>query len=81
MEVIGLGTQDGLGQAEDFVDRFGTDSFTMLWDESFVSWQAIGVRSQPTAVMLSPDGEPLAGWIGPFPEDEVLELAAPFSGA
>lgn len=53
----------------------------MLWDESFVSWEVIGVRSQPTAVMLSPDGEVLAGWLGAFPEDEVLELAAPYAGA
>ncbi len=52
----------------------------MLWDESFVSWQVIGVRSQPTAVMLGPNGEVLGGWLGAFPEDEVLELAAPFAG-
>ncbi len=61
------------------MERFGTKSFTMLWDESFESWQVIGVRSQPTAGMLSPDGEPLAGWLGMFPEDEVLELAAPYT--
>ena len=79
--MIGLGTQDSLGEAEDFVDRFGTRSFTMLWDESFISWDVIGVRSQPTAVMLAPDGEALAGWLGAFPEDEVLELAAPYNGA
>jgi hypothetical protein len=48
----------------------------MLWDESFISWQTIGVSSQPTAVMLAPDGTPITGWIGAFPEDEVLRLAA-----
>jgi thioredoxin-like negative regulator of GroEL len=48
----------------------------MLWDESFISWQAIGVSSQPTAVMLQADGTPITGWIGAFPEDEVLRLAA-----
>ena len=79
--MIGLGTQDSLGEAEDFVDRFGTESFTMLWDESFLSWDVIGVRSQPAAVMLSPEGEALAGWLGAFPEDEVLELAAPYGSA
>ncbi|MDG0976537.1 MAG: hypothetical protein P8L16_11470 [Ilumatobacter sp.] len=48
----------------------------MLWDESFISWQTIGVSSQPTAVMLKADGTPITGWIGSFPEDEVLRLAA-----
>ncbi len=52
----------------------------MLWDESFVSWQVIGVTSQPTAVMLQPDGTPITGWIGPFPEGEVLRLAAEHAG-
>ncbi len=73
--MIGLGTQDSLGQANDFDDKFET-SFDMLWDESFISWQTIGVSSQPTAVMLAPDGTPITGWIGAFPEDEVLRLAA-----
>ncbi len=74
--MIGLGTQDSLGEAEDFVDKYGTESFTMLWDESFQSWQALGVSSQPTAVLFATDGTPITGWIGPFPEDEVLDLAA-----
>ena len=76
MQVIGLGTQDSADEAVDFVERGGTYSFPMYWDETFVSWDAFGVRSQPAAVLMSADGEPLSGWIGPFPEDEVLDLAA-----
>ncbi|WP_394936390.1 TlpA family protein disulfide reductase, partial [uncultured Ilumatobacter sp.] len=76
VEVIGLGTQDSLGQAQDFVEDYGTESFTMLWDQSFLSWQALGVTSQPAAVMFAADGTPITGWIGAFPEDEVLRLAA-----
>lgn len=76
--MIGLGTQDSLGQANDFHNTYGT-TFEMLWDESFVSWQTIGVRSQPTVVMLQPDGTPITGWIGGIPEDEVLELAAQYA--
>lgn len=53
----------------------------MLWDESFVSWQVLGVSSQPTAVLFAADGTPITGWIGPFPEDEVLRLAAESSAA
>jgi|TARA_B110000967_G_C18717038_1_gene475667 hypothetical protein len=45
-------------------------------DESFISWQAIGVTSQPTAVMLQADGTPITEWIGAFPEDKVWRLAA-----
>lgn len=51
----------------------------MLWDESFISWQTLGVTSQPTALVLAPDGTPLAGWLGAFPEDEVLEFAAQYA--
>ena len=76
--MIGLGTQDSLGEAEEFVEDHGT-TFTMLWDESFQSWIELGVSSQPTAVMFTPDGTIITGWVGPFPEDTVLELAAEFS--
>lgn len=79
--MVGLGTQDSLGDAEDFVDDHGTDSFTMLWDESFETWIEIGITSQPSAVLLAADGTPITGWIGPFPEDEVLRLAAESTGA
>lgn len=76
--MIGLGTQDSLGQANEFDIKHGT-SFDMLWDESFISWQTIGVTSQPAAVMLQPDGTPITGWLGAFPEDEVLQLAAQYA--
>lgn len=56
-----------------------TASFTMLWDESFISWQVIGITSQPSAVMLAPDGTPIDGWVGMYPQDTVLELAAQYS--
>ena len=78
IEVVGLGTQDSLGEAEEFVDEYGT-TFQMLWDESFESWIALGVSSQPTALMLAPDGSAIAGWVGAFPEDEVIRLAAEYS--
>ena len=48
----------------------------MYWDETFESWAAFGIRSQPAAVLFAPDGTVLSGWLGAFPEDEVLELAA-----
>jgi len=53
----------------------------MLWDESYQSWQALQISSQPAAILFAADGTPLTGWRGGFPEDEVLQLAAESSGA
>lgn len=71
--MIGLGSQDTLPEAQDFVTRYGT-SFTMLWDETFESWAQLGVTSQPTAALFAADGEQLGAWVGEIPEDEVLRL-------
>lgn len=76
MQVVGLGTQDDPDQAVDFVEQGGNTSFPMLWDESFETWSAFGISAQPAAVLLAGDGSVLGGWLGPFPEDEVLRLAA-----
>jgi hypothetical protein len=51
----------------------------MYWDETFVSWEVFGIRSQPAAAMLSPDGEVLAGWLGGFDEADVLRLAEQYT--
>ncbi len=74
--MIGLGTQDSADDAVDFVEQGGTYSFPMYWDETFVSWEAFGISAQPAAALLSPDGEVLGAWLGPFDEAEVLRLAA-----
>ena len=74
--MIGLGTQDNGNQAIDFVTSRETYSFPMYWDDTFESWAAFGVRSQPAAVLLSPTGDVLDAWSGMFPVDKVLELAA-----
>ena len=74
--MVGLGTQDDTDAAIDFIERGGTYSFPMYWDETFQSWTAFGISSQPAAALLGPDGEVLGGWLGMFPIDEVLRLAA-----
>ncbi len=73
--MIGVGTQDDLARAEDFVRDYGTASFTMLWDSSFQTWNALGVTSSPTAGLFTADGDFIAGWVGPLPEDEIVRLA------
>lgn len=73
--MVGLGTQDDLALAEEFVESRGTKSFRMLWDPSFESWRDLGVYGQPAAMLLTPGGEKVSFWAGSFPQDEVLELA------
>ena len=76
--MIGLGTQDSADDAAEFVSQYGNHSFPMYWDETFQSWAEFGIQSQPAAALLAPDGSVLGGWLGAFPEDEVLSLAADF---
>lgn len=73
--MVGLGTQDDLAQANDFVDRFDL-TITMLWDASFQSWLELGVALQPSAHLYAADGTLLKRWLGPFDEEEALALAA-----
>ncbi len=73
LTVIGLGTQNSMAEAEEFAEATGT-TFPMFWDETFETWTLFGLSAQPAAVLLSGDGQPLGGWLGPFPEDEVLAL-------
>jgi len=73
-----MGAQDSYGQAQQFQESTGTNSFLMIWDEGFDTWAYYGVRGQPTAILLDPNGNPITGWLGAFPEDEVLEIAAQF---
>lgn len=72
--MVGLGTQDSLDMAREFVDRYGT-TFAMLWDPSFRSWRELGVAGQPAAILVNRSGEEVARWLGPFDESRVLELA------
>lgn len=70
--VIGLGTQDDLALAEDFVSTYGVDTPQMLWDPGFDSWQALEITGQPTWVLLSPGGEEIDRWQGGLPAEAIL---------
>jgi len=74
--VIGLGAQDTYQEALDFVENYGTKSFRMLYDESFESWDRLGIRGQPIAILFDTEGRGQTTWYGPFDEAEVLELVA-----
>lgn len=70
--VVGIGTQDDLALAEDFVSTYGVSTPQMLWDPGFESWQALEITGQPTWVLLSPGGAEIGRWQGGLPEDEIL---------
>lgn len=74
--MIGLGTQDSLGLAEQFRSELGVESFPLLWDPSFDSWRYFGVQGQPFAMLFGADGEPLGNWVilDESAEEEILAL-------
>jgi thiol-disulfide isomerase/thioredoxin len=73
--VVGMGANNTVDDAEEFADVGGTDSFLMLWDESFQVWDMFGVTGTPAAVLLSGDGRVLESWSGRFPLDDVVTAA------
>ena len=58
MRVVGIGSQDDLAFAERFLGQTGV-TFTMLWSDSFESWNHFGV-SRNSAVLLLDSGGNLA---------------------
>ena len=59
--MYGLGTQDNLTLAKDFVAKTGV-TVPMYWDKSSESWQHFGIRSQPAAVLLDRTGHIIKAW-------------------
>jgi hypothetical protein len=55
VQVIGLGAQDTFPYAREFLQSGGLETPTMLWDPSFVTWQAFGIRANSQMMVLSPD--------------------------
>jgi hypothetical protein len=72
--VVGLGTQDDLPYAERFVEMYDI-TFPMYWDASFLTWQALGIRGQPAAILFDTQGRAVQRWFGPFDLDEALAAA------
>ena len=58
LNVLGLGAQDSLEFANDFVARVGlADSdITLVWDPSFDSWRELGIRTQPYWILYDAFG-------------------------
>lgn len=75
LQIIGLGAQDDLGQAVDFLELTGTGELAMVWDATGETWIHFGVTNQPTVVVVSPDGEVQATWFREFDEAGILAAA------
>ncbi|MGE3811183.1 MAG: TlpA family protein disulfide reductase [Candidatus Nanopelagicales bacterium] len=76
VRVVGLGTQDSVEEAHAFVREHGLNTPQMLYDASFASWQQLGIRGQPAAMLFDRDGVARGQWFGPFDEQQVLDIAA-----
>lgn len=55
MRVVGIGAQDDLAYAERFLGQTGV-TFTMLWSDSFESWNHFGVRRNSSILLLDAAG-------------------------
>jgi len=53
--VIGVGAQDDFEFALEFIDSTGVETPAMLWDPSFATWSAFGVRINSQMLLMSPD--------------------------
>ncbi|OBK85683.1 redoxin family protein [Mycolicibacter sinensis] len=54
---VGVGARDELSALQDFVAKYGVDSFTELNDADAAVWARFGVTRQPAYAFVSPDGE------------------------
>ena len=51
-----MGSQDNLALAKDFIDRTGTKSFTMVWEQGGSSWRHYGIRLNSETWLLDKNG-------------------------
>lgn len=54
---VGVGARDELSALQDFVAKYGVDSFTELNDADAAVWARFGVTRQPAYAFVSPDGD------------------------
>ncbi|MGQ0625532.1 MAG: TlpA family protein disulfide reductase [Sporichthyaceae bacterium] len=76
VHVIGMGAQDDLQQAEDFVARTLTAGLPMIWDARGSSWVHFRVTNQPAILVLSPEGKVTGRWFREYDEAGILRAAA-----
>lgn len=75
LTVLGLGAQDDLDQAVDFLADTGTENLEMVWDRTGKSWLHFKVTNQPTVVVVDADGKVTKKWFRDFDTDAILAAA------
>ena len=65
---MGIGAQDDLAFAERFLGQTGV-TFTMLWSDSFESWNHFGVNRNSSVLLLDAAGNLLDDGAGSFDAD------------
>jgi hypothetical protein len=50
-----MGAQDDFVYAQNFLENTGVETPTMLWDASFETWRAFGIRINSEMVVMSAD--------------------------
>lgn len=73
--VLGLGAQDDLDQAVDFLADTSTGDLEMVWDRTGKSWLHFKVTNQPTVVVVDADGKVTKKWFRDFDEKAILAAA------
>lgn len=73
--ILGVGAQDSLSEAHDFVGDTSTAGLKMTWDSSGRSWRHYRVTNQPTVIVLGADGRAKKTWFREFKPDEILAAA------
>ena len=63
--MVGIGAQDDFAYAESFVNDTGT-TFTMLWSDSFASWNHFRITANSSVVLLDRAGERVGNRPGRF---------------
>lgn len=75
IDVLGVGAQDSLRQAEGFVADTGTGALDMVWDRTGRSWVDFDVTNQPTVLVVDGAGEVQKRWFRNFDEQEIVAAA------
>ncbi len=75
IQILGLGAQDDLKLAGEFLTETGTEDLEMVWDRTGTTWVHYKVTNQPTIVVLGPDGKPVRTWFRQFDSEGILAAA------
>ncbi len=75
IQILGLGAQDDLDQAVDFLADTSTQDLEMVWDKAGETWLHFKVTNQPTVLVIGADGKVSKKWFRDFDADAILKAA------